>query len=149
MEEAFRECLLTDDPKGKIVRQSAVGSIITYAAKEIARSANVLPPSLKKKMEETGSIVSDEDRYHLIEHAERSVIFKALISKSDIEGATIYCTRFPCSDCARAMVFVGIRRAVFAGGFAGESRWLSSQRAALKILRDGGVKIRYLTMPVI
>ena len=148
MAEAFHERLLTDDPKGKIVLQSAVGALITHSMEELARSANVLPPLLKEKLLETGEPVSDEDRYHVIEHAERSVIFKALISKKNLEGATIYCTRFPCSDCARAIVFVGIKRAVFAGGFAGELRWLSSQRAALKILRDGGVKIRYLSRPL-
>lgn len=147
MSEAHRERLNTDDPKGKVVHQSAVGAVITRSMEEIAKSANVLPPSIKLKFEETGEVVSEENRYHLIEHAERAAIFKAQLSNKDLTGTTIYCTRFPCSDCARAMVFVGIKRAVFASGFAGESRWLESQRAALKILRDGGVKVHYLSSP--
>lgn len=145
MAEAMSERLQTDDPKGKIVQQSAVGAVITRDGKEIARSANVLPPRLKDALSKNGETVDEESRYHLIEHAERSAIFKAFASNASLTGATIYCTRFPCSDCARAIVWAGIKRAVFAGGFAGEQRWLASQRAALKILRDSGVTVRYLS----
>jgi dCMP deaminase len=146
MSEALAERLSTDDPKGKIVLQSAVGAVITLNGEEVVRSANVLPPELKTFMVSKGGAVTEEDRYHLIEHAERAAIFKAVRANVDISGATIYCTRFPCSDCARAIVWAGIKRAVFAGGFAGEQRWLVSQRAALRILREGGVTVRYLTL---
>jgi dCMP deaminase len=145
MNAALSERLNTDDPKGKIVQQSSVGAVITKNNFLLARSANVLPPSLKNKMEKNNQIVTDESRYHLIEHAERAAIFQGLISGENLAGATIYCTRFPCSDCARAIVWSGITRAVFAGGFAGEQRWLESQRAALKILRESGVTVRYMS----
>ncbi|MCC7703507.1 hypothetical protein IGS59_14755 [Janthinobacterium sp. GW460P] len=145
MSEAFAERSSTDDPKGKIVPQSAVGVIIAEGRYQIARSANILPPELKHSLEISGMVVTEDDRYHLIEHAERAAIFKAFLAKADMSNATIYCTRFPCSDCARAIIWSGIKRAVFAGGFAGEERWLTSQRAALRILREGGVKVRYLT----
>jgi len=145
MAQALAERLNTDDPKGKIVQQSSVGAIITLDDFILARSANVLPPQLKKNMVAVCETVKEDGRYHLIEHAERAAIFQGLISGKNLEGATIYCTRFPCSDCARAIVWAGIKRAVFAGGFAGEQRWLESQRAALKILRDSGIKIRYVS----
>lgn len=145
MNEALSERLHTDDPKGKVILQSAVGAVIEKDGKILARSANVLPPGLKLKMEKDGQSISEEERYHVIEHAERSAIFKGYRSNAELNGATIYCTRFPCSDCARAIVWSGITRAVFAGGFAGEQRWLASQRAALKILRESGVTVRYLS----
>jgi deoxycytidylate deaminase len=144
MREALTERSATDDPKGKIVPQSAVGSIVADREGEIARSANVLPPIFRDLFDKGARHVSDAERYHFIEHAERAAIFKALRSRSDLSSATIYCTRFPCSDCARAILFSGIKRAVFLGGFAGEKRWLASQRAALSILRDGGVVVRYM-----
>lgn len=144
MAEAVVEQTLTDDPKGKITSQSSVGAVIAEPTRLIARSANVLPPSLKQHYVNTAKNVMDDERYHVIEHAERAAIFKAFQSHADMSKATIYCTRFPCSDCARAIVWSGIKRAVFASGFAGEKRWLSAQRAALKILRDSGVTVRYL-----
>lgn len=149
MYEAFAERAATDDPKGKIVLQSAVGAVIAERNKEISRSANVLPPGLKEQYHGRGQEVTEEDRYHLIEHAERAAIYKAFHAHSSMTKATIYCTRFPCSDCARAIVWAGIKRAVFAGGFAGEKRWLASQRAALRILRDGGVTVRYLSLQLL
>lgn len=144
LSEAFIERKATDDPKGKIVLQSAVGAVIAERNKELVRSANVFPPGVRDLYIETKQEVSDEDRYYLIEHAERAAIFKAFHSRTELSMATIYCTRFPCSDCARAIVWSGIKRAVFPGGFAGEKRWLVSQRAALRILREGGVIVRYL-----
>lgn len=146
MAEAFVERKLTDDPKGKVVVQSAVGAVIADANNVIARSANVLPPALKLTYAKTMQSVTDESRYHVIEHAERAAIFTALQARADMSKATIYCTRFPCSDCARAIVWAGIKRAVFAGGFAGEKRWLPAQRAALKILRQSGVTVHYLSV---
>lgn len=145
MSEALSERRNTDDPKGKIIQQSAVGAILVRDGAILARSANVLPPLFKARLEKNGDVITEEDRYHFIEHAERAAIFKARSLGFDLAGSTIYCTRFPCSDCARAIVWAGIKRAVFAGGFAGEQRWLASQRAALKIMRDSGVTVRYLS----
>lgn len=144
MKLALMERYKTDDPKGKVVIQSAVGAVIVAHEAVIAQSANVLPPKLKTHYEQAGRHVTDDERYHVIEHAERAAIFNAFADGHKLTSTTIYCTRFPCSDCARAIVWAGIKRAVFAGGFAGEKRWLSSQRAALRILREGGVSIRYL-----
>ncbi|MFX1735399.1 deaminase [Paraburkholderia sp. A1RI_3L] len=144
MEVAFGVRQYTDDPKGKIFKQSAVGSVIADRHGVISQSANVLPPAIRSTFAQEGRMVSEADRYFLIEHAERAAIFDALASHADLSNATIYCTRFPCSDCARAIVWSGIKRAVFGSGFAGEKRWLTSQRAALRILRDGGVTVRYL-----
>lgn len=145
MAKAFAERGSTDDPKGKIIAQSSVGAVIAEKSQLVTASANVLPPRLKETYIASAQEVTDSDRYHVIEHAERAAIFKAFHMHADMANATIYCTRFPCSDCARAIVWAGIKRAVFAGGFAGEKRWLSAQRAALKILRDSGVKVRYLS----
>jgi dCMP deaminase len=144
--QALDERASTDDPKAKLVPQSAVGAIIANRDGIIAKSANVLPPPVREHYAADGHEVSDVERYHVIEHAERAALFKALLSHADLSRATIYCTRFPCSDCARAIVWSGIKRAVFLGGFASEQRWLASQRAALGILRASSVTVRYLSV---
>lgn len=148
LRQALIERSATDDPKAKIVPQSAVGAVVADANGIIARSANVLPPIFRDLVMGEGRLISDTDRYHFIEHAERAALFQALRIRSDLTEATIYCTRFPCSDCARAILWSGVRRAVFLGGFAGEKRWLPSQRAALQLLRDGKVTVRYLNADV-
>ncbi|MBZ9769429.1 hypothetical protein LB526_21955 [Mesorhizobium sp. CA6] len=144
LNEAFAVSQESDDPKAKLVPQSGVGAVIANKVGEVSRSANVLPPRLKAAFGAAGQSVRDQDRYFVIEHAERAAIFKAHEAHRDINGATLYGTRFPCSDCARAIVWAGIARVVFPRGFAGEMRWLDAQRAALRIFKDAGIKVRYL-----
>jgi deoxycytidylate deaminase len=141
---AFRERANADDPKAQVVIQSGVGAVVATREVEIARSANVLPPALSAAFRDDGHVITETDRYHVIEHAERAAIFNAFLAKQDLAGATIYCTRFPCSDCARAIIWSGITRAVFPPGLTGESRWRDAQRAALRMFRLAGIKVRYL-----
>lgn len=145
LEMALAERANSDDPKARYVQQSGVGAVIVGRDGVLARSANVLPPALKKHSAANGSFVSEIERYHFVEHAERAAIFKALLSGQTLDGGTIYCTRFPCSDCARAIVWSGISRVVLSAGFAGEARWLEAQRGALQVLRRSGVTVRVLT----
>jgi dCMP deaminase len=145
MSQAHGERAKSDDPKAKLVPQSGVGAIIVKDGEQIGRSANVLPPRLASAFKEKGALVENADRYFVIEHAERGAIYDALLAGHNTMGGTMYCTRFPCSDCARAIIWAGIRRAVFPGGFAGENRWLDGQRAALRMLREAGVTVRYLS----
>lgn len=143
---ALGERFYSDDPKAKEVVQSGVGAVIVGKDGVIAQSANVLPPALKSHHEAKNRNIQDSERYYFIEHAERAAIFQALTNGRELRGATLYCSRFPCSDCARAIVWAGIRRAVFATGYAGEAHWLESQRAAVHILRNAGVTVRVLAV---
>lgn len=133
----------SDDPKARDVLDSGVGAVIVTASQTIT-SANVLPPRLKEAYLREQRNVSADNRYFIIEHAERAAIFKAYQAGADLSGATMYCTRFPCADCARAIAFSDIRRLVVPRGFKDEARWLNAQRAALAILRDSKVTVRYL-----
>jgi dCMP deaminase len=144
---AFGERQNSDDPKSRLVLQSGVGAIIAMNGKIVARSANVFPPQLKVHYDRTAEGLQEEDRYHMIEHAERAAIFMALERGLSLKGATMYSTRFPCSDCARAIVWFGISRLVVGAGLTGEQRWLAAQRAARKILRQAGVALRVLSRP--
>ena len=134
----------SDDPKAKLNVRSAVGAVIVRDGAILAESANRLPNAIRKKFRITDP--NDRDRYHFIEHAERSAIYKATRALISLDNATIYCTRFACSDCARAIASVGISRFVVGSGFSGEASWLESQRAALKLLRLADVTIRYVNV---
>jgi len=46
-------------------------------------------------------------------HAEANAIAYAARYGISVEGATMYCTRFPCSFCAKCIVNSGIKRVVF------------------------------------
>jgi dCMP deaminase len=138
---ALGQRLHSDDPKAAWTPQSGVGAVIVGNDGVISQSANILPPRLKKFYTSESLQVSDVDRYHIIEHAERASIYKALLQGISLAGTTMYCSRFPCSDCARAIVWVGIERVVLAAGHTGETRWLEAQRAAEEILQRAGVVV--------
>ncbi|HOX97443.1 MAG TPA: deaminase, partial [bacterium] len=44
-------------------------------------------------------------------HAEVNSIYN---SHKDLRGATLYCTLFPCNECAKTIIQVGIKEVVFA-----------------------------------
>ena len=134
----------SDDPKAAVERSAAVGAIIVAGSQVLAASANRFPPQLRGKIE--GLKPDSIERYTVIEHAERCALFDAVIAGKSTVGATMYCTRFPCADCARAIVYFGIGRLVLGSGFLHEPRWIESQRAAHQLLRSGGIKIRYLRL---
>jgi len=46
-------------------------------------------------------------------HAEANAIVYAARYGISVEGATMYCTRFPCSFCSKMAVNAGIKRVVF------------------------------------
>lgn len=144
MRIAFDERKNSDDPKALSVSQSGVGVVLVNAGEIVARSANKLPPALKSHHRHVDRKISEAERYHFIEHAERAAIITALQAGADLNGATIYCTRFACSDCARMIIWAGIRRAVFGAGLEGEAKWLLSQQAASDMLQMSGVKIDIL-----
>jgi dCMP deaminase len=143
LKRAFGVRRESDDPKAASVPNSAVGAILVSRNRVIAQSANVIPPRLKAGNGHQFAL-QESERYHFIEHAERATLFSARLAGESFTETTLYCTRFPCSDCARAIVWFGVNRVVTAAGLTGEDRWLDSQRAALKILRGSGVKVRVL-----
>lgn len=143
---AYGERASSDDPKAKLVPQSGVGVVIVKDGIVVSRSANVLPPALKTAHVENERGVSEAERYHFIEHAERAAIMMALSKGKSLDGATLYCTRFACSDCARAIIWSGIQRVVFGSGLAEEVRWLEAQQAAEDMLRLAKIKVEVVAI---
>jgi len=70
-------------------------------------------------------------------HAEANAILQAARFGPPIEGATLYCTSFPCNKCAEMIIQVGIVEVV-----AGEDYAANEQ--AKEYLAQAGVKVRFL-----
>lgn len=149
MEKAVLISATSDDPKGLVNPNSRVGCLIVKGSKTISKSANVLPKGVKAL--DFDLTAESENRYLVIEHAERAAIYKAANKRKRIKGATMYCTRFPCSDCARAIISTGITRLVVKSGIetnlitSSQFGWEDSQRIALLMLEKSKVKVDYLS----
>lgn len=129
----------SQDPNGVLNPFSKVGCVIVKSNVEISASANVLPVQLNSS---TSKLKPNfENRYYVIEHAERAAIFQAIANGENLSGATLYCTRFPCSDCARAIISVGIKRVVTTRWIEKENKtnlnnWKKSQQYAFMMFQN-------------
>lgn len=92
------------------------GAVITgIDGNIIAKGANRTPGPLDLAGHQVCRTAKTQDKewiYYLLEHAERDAISDAYRHGHNPSGGTMYCTLFPCADCARAIVAAGIKRIV-------------------------------------
>lgn len=90
----------SDDP------DCQVGAIIVTRDNELlAQGINQFPPGVKITLER----ITRPEKYKWIEHAERNAIYSAAKQGLKLDGCSIYITRYPCADCARAIIQSGIK----------------------------------------
>lgn len=84
------------------------------------------------------------DKHSYVIHAEANAVLNYRGSLKDMQGATVYVTLFPCHECAKLLVQVGIGEVVYLDDkYAGELDNLISKR----ILNTCGVAYRQVTLP--
>ncbi|MBW3099052.1 deoxycytidylate deaminase [Pseudohoeflea coraliihabitans] len=93
-------------------RDFKVGAVIVGPHHEIrATGYNGLPRRVSATDEARFDRKSGE-KFFWIEHAERNAIYNAARVGATLDGCTIYINRYPCADCARAIIQCGIRMVV-------------------------------------
>jgi len=89
-------------------RDYHVGAVIVGPDREIrATGYNGLPRGVADDEDERFDRASGE-KFFWFEHAERNAIYNAARMGVPLAGCTIYVSRFPCADCARAIIQSGI-----------------------------------------
>ena len=82
-----------------------VGCVIAGPANEVrAIGYNGLP----RNVDHSPDRLERPDKYVWMEHAERNAIYTAARNGVALEGCKMYLSWFPCVDCARAAIQVGI-----------------------------------------
>lgn len=77
-----------------------------------------------------------ETKYAYVCHAEENAVYNA---NGPVKGAKIYCTLFPCNECAKTIVQTGIREVIFESDkYHNDDVWV----AARKIFDSAQVKYR-------
>lgn len=98
---------------------------------------------------------SRPEKYNWVEHAERNAIYAAAREGVRLDGATMYITAedaktgamrrsFPCNDCARAIIQVGIKTVVWPEGgseWDANSAYVDMQCLTEQMFSEAGVKI--------
>ena len=68
-------------------------------------------------------------------HAEAGIIAEAARKGISLEGASLYLTTFPCSNCATQIAETGIKEIYFAGGYSNLNGERNLKAAGIKIIR--------------
>jgi len=87
-------------------------------------------------------------KYKFMEHSERNAIFFAAKTGIPLKNCRLYGTQFPCVDCARAIIQVGIKEVIIDGRDIDkrkdmESRWKDDFEMAKQMFDEANVEYRY------
>jgi len=85
-----------------------------------------------------------DTKYPYVCHAEMNAITNSS-NKTQLEGSTIFVSLFPCNECAKLIVQVGIREVVFLSDKYADSDVFVASR---KIFDMAGVRLRLLTAEI-
>ncbi len=90
-------------------RNFSVGAVIVGPDLEIRSTGyNGFPRGVKSN-DEARYDRDNGEKFFWFEHAERNAIYNAARFGAALAGCTIYVNRFPCADCARAIIQSGIK----------------------------------------
>jgi len=85
-----------------------------------------------------------ERKYELVVHAEMNVIYNATYSGVSLDGATLYVTGLPvCSECAKGIIQVGIKRVVMREMEIPES-WSNSWRKTQEMFNETSIQFEFI-----
>lgn len=80
-----------------------------------------------------------ETKYPYVCHAELNAILNS--SLPSLKGATLYVALFPCNECAKAIIQVGIKRIIY---LSNKYKDTDATKASVKMLEAAGVELQEL-----
>lgn len=96
-----------------------------------------------------GARLKDRElKYKYIVHAEQNLIYNATYNGVSLDGATLYVTGLPvCSECAKGVIQVGIKRVVMPEQDIKEN-WKESWDYSKVFFNEAGVKYDFVSLDI-
>ena len=111
-----------------LARNARVGAVLVRGNNILSYGFNGTPSGFDNTCEN----YKGETLPHVL-HAESNAIAKVAQSTQSSEGATLYCTLSPCTQCAKMIMQAGIKRVVFINKYRCTD--------GLYLLERGGVEV--------
>jgi len=136
MEVAKLTSTWSQDPSSKI------GAVIVNAKKIIVSSGwNGFPRGLK---DDPLRLNDRETKYKYIVHAEMNAIYNATYNGISLDGTTLYVYGLPtCSECAKGVIQVGIKRVVMLNQVMPE-KWRDSWYTSMGFFTETGIDFSFI-----
>lgn len=81
-----------------------------------------------------------DEKYKYVVHGEMNAIYNACHSGASLDGATLYVTGLPvCSECAKGIIQVGIKKVIMEHPENIPDRWRTSMQITEQMFREAGV----------
>ncbi|HAY41412.1 MAG TPA: CMP deaminase [Gammaproteobacteria bacterium] len=118
---------------------SQVGAVTVGAKKEVlSQGFNGFPRGINDLAERYNN---RETKYKFVVHAEMNAIYNATYSGTSLDGATLYIYGLPiCSECAKGIIQVGIKRVVIEKSKELEN-WNESVKLSRELFDEAGVEL--------
>ena len=116
-----------------------VGAVTVGSKKEVlSQGFNGFPRGIKDSDERYND---RETKYKLVVHAEMNAIYNATYSGTSLDGATLYVYGLPiCSECAKGIIQVGIKKVVVEKSKELDN-WNESVQLSTKMFDEAGVEL--------
>lgn len=87
-------------------------------------------------------------KYKYVVHAEMNCIYNATYNGVSLDGADMYVWGLPmCSDCAKGVIQVGVKRVLWGTNEVIPDTWLDSLDTTINMMNEAGVKLICLQSP--
>lgn len=110
---------------------SQVGCVIV-SGNSFVVEANTLPEGYTP--ESHPDFVERPEKSYWMNHAEMAGIYSAVNASMPLKGATLYCTKFSCVDCARTILGLKIARVVLPEPDFNHVRWGEGWKRSYELL---------------
>lgn len=134
MHDAYKVARESHDPDRKVgaVIVSPFNRVVSKAANRLPDDVLVLPQRCEKPQ-----------KFMWIEHAERRAIQLAAKNGHATNGCRMYSTRYPCAECARAIINAGLFEVITNPPDFDHPRWGESYAVAREMFAETGVLVRF------
>ena len=133
---AYEVAQWSKDPSSKI-------GAVTVGAKGqvLSQGFNGLPRGLKDSFTR---LHDRETKYKFVVHAEMNAIYNATYNGTSLDGSTLYVYGLPiCSECAKGVIQVGIKRVVMPNQKI-EGKWLDSWLTSMNFFDEAGIDFDFI-----
>ncbi len=119
-----------------------VGALLVLNKRILSTGYNGAPGGLSHCLE-AGCIreelkIPSGERHELCRgiHAEQNAIIQAAVHGVAINDSILYCTHYPCAQCAKMLINAGVKKLVLSGNYPDE--------LAKKLFSEAGIDITYI-----
>ena len=133
---AYEVSQWSKDPSSKI-------GAVTVGSKGqvLSQGFNGFPRGLK---DDFTRLHDRETKYKFVVHAEMNAIYNATYNGTSLDGATLYVYGLPiCSECAKGVIQVGIKRVVMPNQNV-DGKWLDSWMTSMNFFGEAGVDFEFI-----